>query len=65
MCSSLNADFHLVNLMPSPACICCHGFEDCMHFVFECPFNNENMAALFNKLENYMHVLITESMTNI
>ena len=28
----------LVNLKPSPACICGHGFEDCMHFFFECPF---------------------------
>ena len=25
MCSSLNADLHLVNLKPSPACICGHG----------------------------------------
>jgi hypothetical protein len=34
ICSSLNADLHLVNLKPSPACICGHGFEDCMHFFF-------------------------------
>jgi hypothetical protein len=36
MCSSLNADLHLVNLKPSPACICGHGFEDCIHFFLEC-----------------------------
>jgi len=34
--------------------ICGHGFEDCIHFVFECPFYNENRAMLFNKLENYI-----------
>jgi hypothetical protein len=39
MCSSLNADLHLVNLKPSPACLYCHG-EDCIHFFFECPFYN-------------------------
>ena len=38
MCSSLNADLHLVNLKPSLACICGHGFEDCIHFLFECTF---------------------------
>ena len=58
MCSSLNADLHHVNLKPSPACICGHDFEDCIHFFFECPFYNENRAILFNKLENY--VLTTE-----
>ena len=52
MSSSLNADLHLDNLKPSPACICGHGFEDCIHFFFECPFHNENRAILFNKLEN-------------
>ena len=52
MCSSLNADLHLVNLKPSPACICGHGFEDCIHFFFECPFYNEKKVILFNKLEN-------------
>ena len=54
MCSSLNADLHLVNLKPSPACICGHGFEDCIHFFLECPFYNENRAILFNKLKNYV-----------
>ena len=54
VCSSLIADLHLVNLKPSPACICGHDFEDCIHFFFECPFCNENRAILFNKLENYM-----------
>jgi hypothetical protein len=54
MCSSLNADLHLVNLKPSPACICGHGFGDCRHFFFECPFYNENWEILFNKLENYI-----------
>ena len=53
MCSSLNADLHLVNVKPSPACICGHCFEDCIHFFFERLFYNENRAILFNKLENY------------
>ena len=35
-------------------CVCGHGFEDCMHFFFECPFYNENRAILFNKLKNYI-----------
>jgi hypothetical protein len=35
MCSSLNADLHLVNLKPGPACICGHGFEDCIHFLIK------------------------------
>ena len=38
MCSSLNADLHLVHLKPSPACICGHGFKDCIHFFLECPY---------------------------
>ena len=54
MCSSLNADLYLVNLKPSLACICGHGFEDCIHFFVECSFHNENRAILFNKLENYI-----------
>ena len=54
MCSWLNADLHLVSLKPSPACICGHGFEDCIHFFLECPFYNENRAILFNKLKNYV-----------
>ena len=54
MCSSLNADLHLVNLKPSSACIYGHGFEDCIHFFFECSFYNENRAILFHKLENYV-----------
>ena len=41
MCSSLNADLYLVNLKPSPPCICGHGFEDCIHFFFEYPFYNK------------------------
>jgi hypothetical protein len=49
--SSLNADLHLVNLMPNPGCICGHGFEDCIHFFFEYPFYNENRAILSNKVE--------------
>ena len=53
MCSSLNADLHLVNLKPSPACICGHGFEDCIHFFLECSFYNENRAILLNKLLLY------------
>ena len=52
MCNSLNADLHLVNLKPSTAGICGHGFEDCIRFFFECPFHNENRAILFDKL-NY------------
>jgi hypothetical protein len=44
----------LVNLKPSPACICGHGFEDCVHLFLECPFYNENRAILFNKLKNYV-----------
>ena len=54
MYSSLNADLHFVNLKPNPACICGHGIEDCIHFVFECPFYNENRVILFNKLKNYV-----------
>ena len=54
MCSSLNADLHLVNLKPSLACICGHGFEDCIHFFLECSFYNENRAILLNKLKNYV-----------
>ena len=54
MCSSLNADLHLVNLKLSPACICGHGFEDCIHIFFECLFCNENRVILFNKLKNYV-----------
>ena len=50
----LNADLHLVHLKPSPACICGHGFEDCIHFFLECPFYNENRAILLNKLKNYV-----------
>ena len=50
VCSSLNADLHLVNLKSRPACSCGHGFENCIHFFFECPLYNENMAILFNKL---------------
>ena len=45
---------HLVNLKPSPACICGHGVEYCIHFLFECACFNENRAILFNKLENYI-----------
>ena len=51
--SSLNADWHLVNLKPSLACICGHGFEDCIHFFFQCPFYIKNRAIVFNKLRNY------------
>jgi len=54
MCSLLNADLHLVNLKPSPACICGHGFEDCIHFSLECPFYIENRAILFKKLKIYL-----------
>ena len=54
MCSSLNADLHLVNLKPSPACICGHGFEVCIHFFLECSFYTENRAILLNKLKNYV-----------
>jgi len=54
MCSSLNADLHLANSKPSTACICGHGLEDCIYLFFECPFYNENMAILFNKLENFV-----------
>jgi hypothetical protein len=45
ICSSLNADLHLINWKPSAAYICGHGFED---------FYNENIAILFIKLENYV-----------
>jgi hypothetical protein len=45
---------HLVNLKPSPACICGHGFEDCIHFFLECSFYNENRAILLNKLKDYV-----------
>ena len=44
----------IVNLKPSPTCVCGHGFEDCIHFFFECRFYNENRAILFNKLKNYI-----------
>jgi hypothetical protein len=54
MCSSLNADLHLVNLKPSPACMCGHGVEYCIHVLFECPFFNENRAILFDKLKDYI-----------
>jgi hypothetical protein len=54
MCSSLSADLHLVSLKPSPACICGHGFEDCIHFFLECSFYNENRAILLNKLKDYV-----------
>jgi hypothetical protein len=54
MCISLCADLHLINLKPIPVCICDHGFEDCIHFFFECPFCNENKAILFSWLENYV-----------
>ena len=47
-------NYQYINLKPSPACICGHGFEDCIHFLLECPFYNENRAILFNKLENYV-----------
>ena len=54
MCSSPSADFHRANSKPSPACICGHNLEDCIHLFFECPFYNENRAVLFNKLENFL-----------
>jgi hypothetical protein len=38
----------------SPACICGHGFEDCIHFFLECSFYNENRAILLNKSKNYV-----------
>jgi hypothetical protein len=57
MCNSLNADLHLVNLKPSPACICGHGFEECIPFFLECPFYNENRVIVLNKLENYVVTL--------
>ena len=47
-------NYQYINLKPSPECICGHGFEDCIHFLFECPFYHENRAILFNKLENYV-----------
>ena len=34
------------------ACICGHGFEDCIHF--KCPFYNEHWTILLIKLENYV-----------
>jgi hypothetical protein len=61
MCSSLNADLYLVNLKPSPACICGHGFEDCIPFFLECSFYNENRAILLNRLKNYV---VTGNTTN-
>jgi hypothetical protein len=54
ICSSLNADLHHANLKLSPACICGHGFEDCMQFFLGCYFYIENRAILFNKLEYYV-----------
>jgi len=48
VCSSLHTILHLVNLRLSPACICGHGFEDCIHLFAECPFSNVNMATFFN-----------------
>jgi hypothetical protein len=30
-------NYQYINLKPSPECICGHGFEDCIHFLFECP----------------------------
>jgi hypothetical protein len=65
MCSSLIADLHLVNLKPSPACICGHGFEDCIHFFLECSFYNENRAILLNKLKNNMRYLDVNNKINI
>jgi hypothetical protein len=50
MCSSINADLHLVSLKLSPACICGHGFEDCIHFFLECSFYNRNKKALFHAI---------------
>ena len=47
-------NYQYINLKPSPACICGHGFEDCIHFFLECPFYNENRAILLNKLKNYV-----------
>ena len=58
--SSLNADWHLVNLKPSLACICGHGFEDCIHVFFECPFYNENMAIFFDKLPSIYYFLASK-----
>jgi hypothetical protein len=37
-----------INSREGPACICGHGFEDCIHIFFECPFYNKNRAILFN-----------------
>jgi hypothetical protein len=51
MCSSLNADLHLVNLKPSAACICGHGVEYCIHFLFECAFLNENFKQTKNNID--------------
>jgi hypothetical protein len=54
MCSSLNADLHLVNLTLVLHVSVVMVLKTVYTFFLECPFYNEIMAILYNKLKNYI-----------
>ena len=53
MCSSLSADLHRVNIVPSASCLCGHAVEDCIHYFLECPIYVEYRQLLFTELSTF------------
>lgn len=49
-CSSLNADLHRVNIVPSSVCSCGAGIENAQHYFFECRTFEPQRRNLFRTL---------------
>jgi hypothetical protein len=49
-CSSLNADLFRINITNDPKCECGAPFEDSIHYLMECPLNQNERDCLFRNL---------------
>ena len=57
-CSSLNADLFPINITNDPKCECGAPFEDSIHYLMECPLNQNERDCLFRNLRETKKIYI-------